>query len=109
MNFRTFLQILFFHSLDAKIHVPRLKSRLISEVANAKLVLAIDPRDNNDDAMMKKVIGDNEKIHLLRQLLSDNVSVPHKLELVKNNNRTFPVNVNFDDLFQEFILSSDIF
>ena len=108
MNFRTFLQILFFHSLDAKIHVPRLKSRLISEVANAKLVLAIDPRDNNDDAMMKKVIGDNEKIHLLRQLQSDNVSVSRKLELVKNNTRTFPVNVNFDDLFREFILSSDI-
>lgn len=110
MNLRTFFQIYFLHSIDAKFPLQkRPMTSILSEIANINFHFTFDPRKHNDDTLMKKVIGDNEKFHLLQQLLSNTTCVSHKLEIIKKNSHDIRcVNVDFDDLFREFIISSDI-
>ena len=72
-------------------------------ISHNKLFFTIDPRKHNDDILMKKIISDNEKIHLLNQLQSTRISTSYKLQLInRNKHNHFPINVNRDDLFNEW-------
>lgn len=67
-----------------------------------QLFFTMDPRPHNDDVLMKKIVADNEKIHLLKKLTS-NLSMLDKVELIAyNKDKIFPIHINPDNLLEEW-------
>lgn len=72
-------------------------------ISNAHLFFTIDPRKNNDDVLMKKIVVDNEKIQLLDKLYSTVTSTSKKLELIQQSEcDSYPSNLRLKDLFNDW-------
>ena len=106
MMLSLFLPFFLFQIVNTKKLIPprppQLKTSNKFPIFERQLFFTIDPRRHNDDVLMKKIITDNEKIHLLQKLTS-NLSIVDKIELiVRNNDKIFPININPDNLLDEW-------
>ena len=105
MLFFFFLQTLLFfcHSKvpvsNHRIIIPDVKF----SVSETYLYFTIDPRKNNDDVLIKKIVMDNEKIHLLDKLYSTITSESKKLELIQQSDcDSYPSNLCLKNLFDDW-------
>ena len=99
MIYRCFCFLFLIQILSAKKNIPNAKHIQKFPIIDRQLFFTIDPRPHNDEALMKKIISDNEKIHLLKKLTS-NTSTLHKLELIER--KISPIHINPDDLLKDW-------